>query len=155
MMVALARRLRRLGRDERGFSLVEFCAVAPFLGLMIVGVADLGRGYTTRFALQQAVNRTLEMAQQGTRRNNYDFLATEAASAADVPAASVALEQWLECDGTRKLWTETCTTAQQTARYVKLTVRKPFDPLFTTAGYPNVQPDGTVRLEAHASLRVQ
>ena len=153
-------RFSRIWRDERGVSLIEFAFVAPLLGLLTVGMADLGRGYTERFFLQQAVNRTIELAHLGTKDDNYSFLSAEAVSAAQVPAENVTLEQWLECtdsSGNRvtKTFTGTCTTGQETARYVKLTVRKPFKPLFTTAGYPNVQSDGTVRLQADASLRVQ
>jgi Flp pilus assembly protein TadG len=156
MLSRIRSRLGRLKRDERGMSLIEFAAIAPFLGILTVGMADLGRGYTERFSLQQAVNRTLELAHQGTKLNDYSFLIAEAMTAADVPATSVTLEQWLECDGgTAQAFTATCSGTQQTARYVKLTVVKPFKPLFTTAGYPNVQSNGTVQLSANASLRVQ
>jgi Flp pilus assembly protein TadG len=153
---AMFGRFHSFWRDESGVSLIEFAAIAPFLGIMIVGMADLGRGYTERFFLQKAVNRTIELAHHGTKTNDYNFLIAEAATAAAVPVANVTLEQWLECDGgTPKAFTSTCSSGQQTARYVRLTVRKSFDPLFTTAGYPNVQADGTVRLQADASLRVQ
>lgn len=156
MLQRIRSRLRALQRDERGLSLVEFAAIAPFLGVLTVAMADLGRGYAERFSLQQAVNRTLELAHQGTKLNDYSFLIAEAMSAADVPATSVTLTQWLECDGgTALAFTATCSGTQQTARYVKLTVVKSFKPLFTTRGYPNVQTDGTVQLSANASLRVQ
>ena len=156
MVGLIANCLRRLRNDERGVSLIEFAAVAPFLGIFIVGIADLGRGYSTRFALQQAVNRTIELAHHGTRSNDYSFLIAEAAAAADVPATNVVLQQWTECNGgARQAFAAPCQSTQQTARYVTLTVRKSFSPLFTTAGYSNVQPDRTVRLQADASLRVQ
>jgi Flp pilus assembly protein TadG len=151
-------RLSRLWNDERGLSIVEFAAVAPFLGILIVGVADLGRGYTERFAVQQAANRTLELAHSGTRKNDYSFLKAEAETAAGAGSTAV-VTQWLECtnnDGTRqtKTFTSTCTSAQQTARYVTLEVSRPFVPAFTSAGYPK-EADGTILLKARASLRVQ
>ncbi len=150
--------LQQLRRDECGFSIIEFGAIAPFLGLLVVGMADLGRGYTERFALQSAVNRTLEFGHLGTRKDDYTFLKTQAATAAGVPATQVTVEQWLECDnnGTKLAFTGTCTASSaQIARYVKLTVYKDFDPLFTSAGYPNVQTNGNVRLTVSQSLRVQ
>ncbi len=153
-------RRRSLLGDERGVSLIEFAFLAPFLGIMTVGVADIGRGYIERYRLQQAANRTIELAQQGTRANDYAFLKTEAAEAADVPATSVTLTQWLECvndNNTRenKAFAGTCNSNQQRARYVTIEIVKMFDPLFTTAGYPDVTTDGKVPLKARATLRVQ
>ena len=104
MALTILSRLQRLGRDERGVSMLEFTAIAPFLGLLIVGVADIGRGYTERWTLQQAANRTLERGHVGTTNsNNYSFLADEAETAAGA-GATVTLTQWLECtqsNGTR------------------------------------------------------
>ena len=147
--------LRRLLGDERALSVVEFAAIAPFLGLLVVGVADLGRGYAARFALQNAANRTIELAHQGTKADDYTYLKTEAATAAGVAVTAVTLDQWLECDsGTKKAFTENCDAGQQSARYIKLTIVKNFDPLFSSAGYPNTT-GGIVQLSANASLRVQ
>lgn len=145
----------RIMRSERGTSVIELAVAAPVLLMFLVGVTDLGRGLTERYRLQQAVNRTLEMAQTG-RDGDYAFLATEAASAAGVPASNVVQEQWVECGGggTKRTWDEDC-NGGATARFVKLTITGSFTPLFGTIGYSSAQPDGTVRLTAHASLRVR
>lgn len=154
MVASFHNLLGRLRADERGLSFVEFAAVAPLLGLLIVSVADLGRGYSERFALQQAANNTLELAQQGTRLNDYSFLEAHAETAAGT-GSNATLTQWLECDGTRKPnFTDTCNTGQQTARYVTLELSKPFVPVFTSAGYPK-EANGSIALKARASLRVQ
>jgi Flp pilus assembly protein TadG len=146
----------RLLADQRAVSLVEFAFIAPFLALLIVGIADLGRGYTARFSLQQAANRTLEMAILGTATTDYSFLQAEAASAAGVPLANVSLDQWLECDGgTPKAYGSTCNDGEQIARYVTLIINSTFVPLFTSAGYPDRNADGSVPIKARASLRVQ
>lgn len=156
MIAGFRNRLEAICRDEGGVSFIEFAVVAPILAILILGMADFGRGYTERFFLQQAVNRTLELGHQGTVLNDYSFLIDEAATAANVPASNVTLDQWLECDsGPKTAFNSFCTTGQQTARYVKLTIVKPYKPLFTSSGYTNVQPDGTVRFSANASLRVQ
>ena len=155
MRVLPISRLRRLLRDQRGLSIVEFAAIAPFLGLLVVGIADLGRGYAARFALQNATNRTIELAHLGTKEDDYTYLKTEAATAAGVAITAVTLDQWTECDsGTKKAFTDTCDATQQTARYIKLTIVKDFDPLFSSTGYPNTT-GGIVQLSANASLRVQ
>lgn len=158
MGTTILSRLRSLRSDERGVSLLEFTAMAPFLGLLIVGMADIGRGYTERFAIQQAANRTLERAHSGTKANDYSFLSAEAQTAAGV-GATVTLTQWLECtatSGTRttKAIGGTCSAGEEIGRYVTLEIAKTFVPVFTSVGYPK-EADGTIKLKARASLRVQ
>jgi Flp pilus assembly protein TadG len=158
MAATILSRLHSLRSDERGISLLEFAAIAPLLGLLIVAVADIGRGYTERFALQQAANRTLELAHSGTKKDDYSYLTTEAQAAAGADA-TVTLTQWLECtqaNGTRttKAIAGTCSTGEEMGRYVTLQITRPFVPVFTSAGYPK-EADGTIKLKARASLRVQ
>ncbi len=66
-------------------------------------------------------------------------------------------EECADSSGTRetKAFLSTCTASQQTSRYVTLEIVKDYDPLFTSAGYPDVKADGNVPLKARASLRVQ
>ena len=59
----MRRLLPSLARDERGTSLIEFGFLAPFLALLAMGIIDLSRGLAERFAIQQAVNRSLELVQ--------------------------------------------------------------------------------------------
>jgi hypothetical protein len=123
--------------------------------LFLAGVTDLGRGFTERYRLQQAVNRTLEVAQAG-RDTDFAFLAEEAASAAEVPVSNVVQEQWLECAGSqvKRDWLDECTSGDS-ARYLKLTINGSYTPLFGSMGYLTLQTDGTVKLTAHATLRVR
>src|SRR5687767_3100721 len=88
---------RRLAGDARGSSLVEFALAAPVLGLVVVGIADYGRGFSQRFALETAAHRTLERAAVGTTNTDYSFLRQEAATAAGVPIDDVTFDNWLEC----------------------------------------------------------
>jgi hypothetical protein len=113
--------------------------------ILLAGVTDLGRGRSERYRLQQAVNRTLEMA-QSARDTDFAFLVPEAAAAAEVPVSDVVQEQWLECANSqvRRDWQDEC-TAGDSARYVKLTITGSYMPLFGSMGYWTTQSDGTVR----------
>lgn len=144
-----------LASNERGVSVIELAIAAPVLAIVIAGVGDLGRGFSQRYFLQQAANRTIELARQGTSGANYSHLIPEAAIAANVPESNVTFTQWLECSGTIKTFDSTCDPGQTVARFVRISIRSSFKPLFGTAGYSNVQSDGTVRIDAMAALRVQ
>ena len=147
-------RTQSILNDQRGTSLIEFGVAAPVLLLFLTGVADFGRGVSDRHSLQQVVNRSLEMAQVSTRDNNYSYLATEAAAAAGVPAGDAVVEQWLECAGTVKPWADDCNGANP-ARFVRLTVKRKYTPLFGRMGFWKTSSDGTVTFTAHATLHVR
>jgi hypothetical protein len=146
---------KKLAKDQRGTSVIELAIAAPVLLMLLAGVTDLGRGLSERYRLQQAVNRTLEIA-QGGRDTDFVFLSEEAAAAAEVPVANVLTEQWLECAGssTKRDWADECASGDS-ARYVKLTIIGSYTPLFGSMGYLTLQSDGTVKLTAHATLRVR
>ena len=146
---------RSLMRNERGVSVIELAIAAPVLGILIMGIGDLGRGFSERYFLQQAANRALELGHLGTSGSNYNHLIREAAAAAGVPESNVTLTQWLECNGTVKAFDSFCDPGQTVARFIRLSIRSSFTPFFGTSIYRNVQPDGTVRIDAMAALRVQ
>jgi Flp pilus assembly protein TadG len=145
---------RALARDERGTSLIEFGFLVPFLALLTMGVIDLSRGLAERFALQQAVNRGLELVQarpavaSATSNDlDYSFVKTEVAAAGKVPQAQVTLERWLECDGGGKLpVTGECTGSQAAARYLKVRVTKNFTGEFYYKSIP-MAASGTLRTQ--------
>jgi Flp pilus assembly protein TadG len=127
--------LPALARDERGTSLIEFAFLAPFLAFLTMGVIDLSRGLAERFALNQAVNRSLELVQArpavaGAKATDadYTYVKTEAASAAGVPVSQVTLTRWLECDGVIQAQvTGTCNADEDTARYLRVRIDKNFE----------------------------
>jgi Flp pilus assembly protein TadG len=154
MLRTLAFPFRRLVRDARGVSMIEFGLLAPFLGLLVAGMIDLGQGLSERFTLQQAVNRGLEMlhsappeAAENESEIDYSFVAAEAASAAGVPEDHVTMTQWLECDGTKQDdFNGSCEDDEQVARYIQLTIHKDYTgSLFL----------GEVEMEAMGAVRVQ
>ena len=122
-----------LARDERGTSLIEFAFLAPFLAFLTMGVIDLSRGLAERFALQQAVNRSLELVQArpavaGAEATDvdYTYVKTEAESAAGT-GATVTLTRWLECNGVEYAdVTDICPEGQDSARYLRVRITKDF-----------------------------
>lgn len=160
----LPRFLRPLASDRRGISAVELGFLAPILALFTVGIGDYGRAFAERYALQQSIHRTLEMAlQTGPVAGSYDYLIAEAASAAGVTAQAVTLTTWVECvssTGVRRTVASSsdcslAAPAEEYARYVQVRVDTTYRPMFTSAPFPNRRSDGRVPLAAVASLRVQ
>ena len=153
----LPRFLRSLASDERGVSVIEMAFLAPILAAFTAGIGDLGTAFAQRFALQQAVHRTLEMAHQaGPIGGTYNYLAAEAATAASVPVADVTVTQWAECDGVDAgSFTATCTAAQEMSRFVRLQISCTYSPMFSGMPFTNRNTDGSVPLNAVATMRVQ
>lgn len=149
-----ALRLRTLAGDERGTSLIEFGFLAPLLALLTMGIIDLSRGLAERFAIQQAVNRSLELLQArpavagaDETEVDYDFVKVEAASAAGVDEDQVTLTQWLECDGEEQVeYDGACEAGQDTARYLRVRVTKDFEGEFYF---------DTIPMAASGALRIQ
>jgi Flp pilus assembly protein TadG len=150
----MMRRLPTLARDERGTSLIEFGFLAPFLALLTMGVIDLSRGLAERFAIQQAVNRGLELVQSrpavadaDSGDVDYSFVTTEVATAAGVPEGQVTLTRWLECDGVEKGDVNgTCASGQAVARYLRVRVTKNFEGEFYYDTIP-MAASGTLRTQ--------
>ena len=138
-----------LRRDTRGATMIEFAFLAPFVGVMVVGIADLGRGFSERYSLESAAHRTLERAGVGSTEPDYSFLRQEAATAANVPIEQVTFDNWVECDGTRlPTYESACTSEQQIARYIQVKIEKVFQPSFNWTGGPMpISGDAAVRIQ--------
>lgn len=161
----LRQRIAGLPADAGGATLIEFALVFPILALFVLGTIDVTRGVAAKFALEQAAQRTIEIAALGGRpRADYTFLRSEAATAAGVPVANVTLDQWLECrttggTSTRQPFTGSCSADQAQARYVEIEIVRDYMPNFNYSpfgsGLVNVRADGSIRLTADAGVRVQ
>lgn len=159
------RRPGGLAADESGATLVEFGLFFPILALMVLGAIDLGRGLASRFELEQATQRTVELANLGTQLlGDYSFLRTEAANAAGIPVAQVTLDQWLECRTSagairrEASFNGTCQSGEQSARYVRITAWRDYVPNFAwipIVGRLGTGANGAIRLNAEAGVRVQ
>ncbi len=132
--------LRRLRRDERGLSVVELGLVAPVLALFIGGMIDLSQGLAQRFAMQQAVNGALQLLlahpvsidpNAAPDEDPYDYVIAHVTQAAGVAESAVEIDEWLQCDEERMAEdVRTCDAGEDTARYVAISVEKPFDGQF-------------------------
>ena len=150
-------RLPALARDERGTSLIEFGFIAPFLALLAMGVIDLSYGLAERFALQQAVNRSLELVQSrpalaaaDSDEVDYSFVKAEAVAAAGLKteeADQVTITRWLECDAEdRGDVNGDCEDGEESARYLRVRITKDFKGDFYFTKIPMVA-TGTVRTQ--------
>ena len=157
---------KSLARDERGTSIVELALFTPVLGTLILGAVDLAQGLSARHDLQQAADRSMELAMSRvatadpeTGVVSYQFLREAAAEAADVPLANVTLTQWRECDGNvQSTYEDVCAPSQEVARYVRIRVASLYTPSFRygpIAMSSAARPDGKVPIGAEAAVRVQ
>ena len=152
-------RLSRLGRDERGVSLIELALIAPVLVFLIMGLTDLARGLAERLSLEQSASRALEKASVGSVQSDYSTLGSEAAAAAGT-GATATVDQWLECNGVRQpAFDGACANGEMTARYVKVTVNRDFTPSFRYINsawkFLRTNANGTIPLSGSAAVRVQ
>lgn len=140
-----------LWRDVTGASIVELALLSPILLVALAGTVDCARLLSTKLRLQQAAERTAEMATAGgVASAAFGSLQNEAAAAAKVPASSVAVSYWLECDGSRQTdFQGTCGAGQQVARFTSVSIAGNYSPSFPWLLGANVAVNG------RASVRVQ
>lgn len=127
--------LYRLRRDERGLAAVEMGLVAPVLLFLTAGVADVSQMVARTIDLQQAAVQTAALAMAQPQPNDYSALRTIAAQAAGLPAAQVAVNAGLSCDGVVQAQADgACPTGQQQARYVNITFNASYVPTWRHFG---------------------
>jgi Flp pilus assembly protein TadG len=141
-------------RDRRGTSLVEFAICLPVLVVFVAAVADFGKGLSSKYELQQSLNRAFEMSQVDGSANDYSELSAEVASAANVPLANVTSQQWSECNGKVQAWEDDCSSGT-TSRFVRLTVKRTYKPFFPAMSFFDKNSAGEAVIGAHASLQVR
>ena len=150
-------RFTRLAKDDRGASIIELALVAPVIASLLVGMVDLSRAYSYKLQLEQAAQRAIEKVQQyQTTTSTYGTLQTEAATAAGVPTSNVAIDYWLECNGTRATsYDSVCPDGQTYGRWVTVTVTGTFTPMFRSKYYPRANANGTFTIQGKTGMRTQ
>jgi len=160
----MMRKLLRLGRDERGASVVELALVAPFLATLTIGMVDISNAYGEKLQVEQAAQRAIEKAMQGDKETDlYNTLKAEAADAADVDEDNVEARYWVECDGVslnsdpatmEEDFEDVCEDGEYMTRHVNVRIEKSFTPMFNMS-WAGANADGTFTLSGEAGLRVQ
>ena len=147
---------KRLAKDEGGASIIELALVAPILATLLIGMVDLSRAYSHKLQLEQAAQRAIEKVQQyQSTTSTYGTLQTEAAAAAGVPVANVAIDYWLECDGTRAAnYNSACASGQTYGRWVQVDITGTFTPMFKVR-WMGSNADGTFTIHGIAGMRTQ
>jgi Flp pilus assembly pilin Flp len=143
--------------DRRGTATIELALLAPLLATFIIGVVDLTNAFSRKLAMEQAAQRGIEKIMQTTTDTTVDeTIVGEAADGAGVDESQVVLDYWLECDGTRKANydTDTCTGAENEARYITLTITDSYDPMFAVH-FAGINADGTYHLKAESGIRIK
>jgi len=159
----MTRRIKSLGRDESGASLIEMALAMPVLASLLIGMVDISRAYSAKLQLEQAAYRAIEKVQQyNTTASTYDTLKSEAASAATaagftgVTDSNVTIDFWLECNGTRSGdYNSVCAPNQTYARWVTVDINANFTPMFASRRWPGANTNGTFTLHGRAGLRTQ
>ncbi len=155
-MTGLFKRIRMLLDDRRGAAAIEVALIAPILATMVVGVVDLSRGYSTKLLLEQAAQRAIEKVMNGqATTSTAAALKTEAASVAGVAESAVAVDFWLECNGTRASdYNTVCPSGQVYARFMSVAITKVFTPMFAKK-WAGANTDGTYTIVGRTGVRIQ
>jgi Flp pilus assembly protein TadG len=132
---------------------VELGLMAPVLLLFLTGVADLSGCIGTKFKIQKAADRALQLVAVQDIKQDYTPLRQTAADYAEVPVANVALEAWLQCDAARQSNpAAVCPAGTQKKRFVKLTITSSYSlhfPISYLAGS-----NGQLRIVSSSSTRI-
>lgn len=149
----------QIRRDGRGTSAIEFALVAPMLALFVLAITDIARAASRKYEIEQASYRALELVSVGSIQSDYSYLKPDAAAASGEPESNITVKSWLECDGVLKEpFSETCSSSQQTARFITLTIVSDYEPIFNYGmlGWTfGLNHDGKRRLTSRSTLRVQ
>jgi Flp pilus assembly protein TadG len=154
--------LRPLTSDQRGAAVIETAFLAPILAAMVIGMVQLGMGFSTKLQLEQASQRAIEKVMNGQAdTTTISALKTEAATVAGVPEANVTVDFWLECspDGgvtwTRQAsYAAVCASAADYRRYLSVAITKSYSPMFANK-FTGANSDGSYTIKGTTSVRTQ
>lgn len=148
--------MRNLQRDESGAAVIELALVAPVLAMMVIGMSDLSRAYSSKLQLEQASQRSIEKVMNGQATTTVAAaLKTEAANTAGVPESQVTVDYWLECDGARSgSYDTSCNAGQVQRRYMSVHITKDFTPMFKIR-FGAAKANGKYTLAGKTSVRIQ
>lgn len=155
-MKGVSIKLFRLRKDARGAAVIELALAAPILAMLLIGMVDIGRGYSTKLRLEQAAQRAIEKVMNGQAdRTSVAALKTEAATTAGVDETAVIVDFWLECDGTRQAsYDSNCTGTAISRRYLTVQISKTYSPMFAIR-WAGAKSDNTYTVVGKTGVRTQ
>src|SRR4029079_8616403 len=125
-------KLKSLARDESGASIIEMGMLLPFLGAMVIGVADISRAYSAKLKLEQAAYRSIEKVQQyRDTTSTFSTISSEASTAAvdaGFTSPTVTVDYFLECDGSRQATYNTNCASGTPNRWITVDIAGTFTP---------------------------
>lgn len=147
---------RALRDDHRGAAIIELAIVAPIFATLLVGMVDIGRGYSMKLQLEQAAQSSIEKVMNGQAdKNSAAALKTEAATTAAVPEENVVVDFWVECNSARQGTYDTvCSEGAISRRYLTVQISKTFTPMFATR-WLGSNSDGTFTVIGKTGVRTQ
>jgi Flp pilus assembly protein TadG len=123
-----------------GAALAELAVVIPVLGLLLLGVVDFGRAYTTSSVVANAAAAGASYGSQDST-SAYDASGIRAAAlqdAADIDTATVTSRAYCSCGaGSETACTNTCTGYGAPRMFVDVTVSRTFFFLIDFPGLPD------------------
>jgi Flp pilus assembly protein TadG len=152
----LSNAFSRLRGDTRAAAVMELALAAPILATLLIGMVDIGRGYSMKLQLEQAAQRAIEKVMNGQAdRSSVAALKAEAATTAAVDVSAVTVDFWLECDGTRQAsYDSNCSATAISRRYLTVQISKSFSPMFATK-WAGANSDGSYTVIGKTGVRTQ
>ncbi|MEN9683989.1 MAG: hypothetical protein RLZZ427_1740 [Pseudomonadota bacterium] len=149
--------LRQLSASQTGTSVVEAAILLPGFVMLFAMLFDLSAGFAQKLRVQQAAVRTVEYALNSDLETVTPLLLTaEAANNAKVPMSQVTLNIWQECNGVKSTdITVPCADAEQTARWLSISISSSYTPVLGRLLPTTLAPDGTITVVGQSQARLQ
>lgn len=155
--------MKSLIRNDRGVSAVELGVSLPILMMLTVGAVDVSNLISARLDLEQAAQRTTDLALAShPRSNNGAYLVAEAVAASGQPASNVTVDIFLECDGVRQPkeeYLEGCEEGELRARFASVSISRDYEPMFNYRGLSSLfgrqMIDSSIRITGDSVVRFQ
>ena len=140
-------------RGRRGNALIEFAIAAPILFLLVFGVADFARMFTTANAVTSAARAATQYGMMSPAHygDATGIAAAATADASGIAGLAVNSSQFCACSigGTHVSCPATCSTGTAET-YIQVTVSAPFSTTFSYPGVPS-----TTQVSTTSVVRVQ
>ncbi len=159
-MTNSGRKLCNLFCNEEGSSVIELAIISPVAAVLLLGMIDTSLAFEEKLKTEQAAQRAVEKATSySSAGSDYSGIDDEAALEANVPLSDVAMDVWMECDGTRQdSFSSICADNELISRHISITINASYTPLFKygpIGKLVDANDNGTVPYSVNAQVRLQ